>query len=131
MSSDGGICSVLSADNPSTDWDTQFFVRLPKKLPQGTKYRVSFDYKASQAGGADTQAHFEPGSYKHWQFIGSPSFTTDWQTYEDVKDGEGLGYKEGTTTGDHNGIYTIAFNLAKNKKETTLYPNPSPSLTSS
>ena len=107
---DGDI-SILSADNPSTDWDTQFFVRLPKKLTEGTKYKVSFKYQASQAGGADTQAHFEPGGYKHWAFIGSPSFTTSEQTYEN----------EGSISSDQNGIYTIAFNLAKNKKETTFY----------
>lgn len=107
---DGDI-SILSADNPSTDWDTQFFVRLPKKLTEGTKYKVSFKYQASQAGGADTQAHYEPGGYKHWAFIGSPSFTTSEQTYEN----------EGSISSDQNGIYTIAFNLAKNKKETTFY----------
>ena len=113
VSPEDGVYSVLSADDPALDWDTQFFVRLPKKLPQGTKYRVSFDYKASQAGDADTQAHFEPGAYKHYVFIGSPSFTTDWQTYGG-KDG-----KEGAISSDQDGIYTIAFNLAKNKKETT------------
>ena len=111
VSPENGEIAVLSADNPTLDWDTQFFVRLPKKLAKGTKYKVSFKYKASQAADADTQAHFEPGAYQHWAFIGSPSFGTEWNTYTN----------DGAVTDEQDGVYTIAFNLAKNKMETTFY----------
>ena len=103
---------VQSADEPAQDWDTQFFIRLPYQLPAGTRYKVSFDYKADKAGDFDTQAHTEPGGYIHWAMIGSGSFTTEWQTYE----------AEGAISADQSKegqiMQTIAFNLAKNKVAT-------------
>ena len=110
---------VRSADNPSQDWDTQFFVRLPYELPAGTKFKFSFDYKADVNGGADTQSHNEPSQYIHWACAGSPSFTTEWQTYTY----EGTVPAECNGTEDTNGHFmknfqTIAFNLAKNKVAT-------------
>ena len=114
---------VQSADDPDdptteetegTDWDSQFFIRLPYQLPAGTKYKVSFDYKADKAGDFDTQAHANPGQYIHWAFCGSGSFTTEWQTYE----------AEGTVPSQCDGssaqktFQTIAFNLAKNRVAT-------------
>ena len=109
---------IQSADEPAQDWDTQFFVRLPYQVPAGTKFKFSFDYKASVEGGADTQCHNEPGQYIHYTCAGSPTFTTEWQHYEnegivasqcDGSDNDG-GYK--------NIFQTIAFNLAKNKVAT-------------
>jgi len=110
---DGGKAIALnSADSPAQDWDTQFFIRLPYQIPAGTKYKVSFDYKADKAGDFDTQAHAEPGDYIFYQCIGSGSFTTEWQTYE----------KEGTVStsmsSEDKPMQTIAFNLAKNKAAT-------------
>ena len=107
---------LQSDDDPATDWSTQFFLRLPKKLPSGTKYRVSFDYMADQPGADfDTQAHNAPGGYIHWACIGSGTFPLDWDTYQ----------AEGTISGDmskaDNLMYSIAFNLAKNKIATKFY----------
>ena len=108
---------VLSGDGPTQDWDSQFFIRLPYQVPGGTKYRISFDYKANKAGDFDTQSHAEPGQYIHWACIGSGSFTTEWQTYS----------AEGTVPAECDGsqgngflklLQSIAFNLAKNKVET-------------
>ncbi len=99
---------IQSADAPAQDWDTQFFIRLPYVLPAGTHFLVEFDYKADKEGQADTQSHGEPGSYKHYACAGSPNFTTEWQTYK----------QEGTVANEADGMYTIAFNLAKNKVAT-------------
>ena len=105
---------VTDDTHEATDWDSQFFIRLPYQLPAGTKYKVSFDYKADKAGDFDTQAHANPGQYIHWAFCGSGSFTTEWQTYE----------KEGTVPAECDGssaqktFQTIAFNLAKNRVAT-------------
>ena len=108
----GKAVKVQSADSPANDLDTQFFIRLPYQLPAGTKYKVSFDYKADKAGDFDTQAHAEPGAYIHWACIGSGSFTTEWQTYE----------KEGSISADMSKegqlMQSIAFNLAKNQTAT-------------
>ena len=69
-------------EHKPTDWNAQFFIRLPYQIPAGTPYRVSFDYKADKEGGFATQSHTEPGGYIHWACIGSGNFTTSWQTFE-------------------------------------------------
>jgi hypothetical protein len=105
---------VTDDTHEAQDWDSQFFIRLPYQLPAGTKFKVSFDYKADKAGDFDTQAHANPGQYIHWACCGSGSFTTEWQTYE----------KEGTVPAECDGssaqktFQTIAFNLAKNRVAT-------------
>jgi len=103
---------VESYYDPTNDWDSQFFIRLPYQVPAGTKYKVSFDYKADKPGAFDTQSHTEPGGYIHWACIGSGNFTTSWQTYE----------AEGTISEDMSKegqlLQTIAFNLGKNKVAT-------------
>ena len=108
-------CQLNPNDNNSYQWATQFFISSPYKLPAGTKVQIKFDYKASTNGDADTQAHGAPGAYNHWALFGSPSFTTEWQSYENTT----------TLTTDQskndNPFYTVAFNLGKNEKETTFY----------
>ena len=104
---------VESYDEAESDWDTQFFIRLPYQIPAGTKFKVSFDYKADRDGDFDTQAHTEPGGYIHWASIGSGSCTTEWQIFE----------AEGTVSTDMSKedkpFQTICFNLAKNKVKPT------------
>jgi hypothetical protein len=116
---DGGkAVKIQSADNPSQDWDSQFFVRLPYELPAGTKFKFSFDYKSSVDGSADTQCHNEPGQYIHYACAGSPNFTTEWQAY--VYEGVVPSQCDGSANngGYDNAFQTIAFNLAKNKVAT-------------
>ena len=117
MGKDGsrGI-KVESAAGASQDWDTQFWIYLPTTLPEGTKYKVEFDYRSDVAGSADTQAHAAPGNYIHYQMIGSPNFTTDWQHYE----ASGVitaDQAEAKTDGVPNGnkFQSIAFNLSKDR----------------
>ena len=109
---------VQSADSPTNNWDTQFFIRLPYQLPAGTQYKVSFDYKADKAGDFDTQAHANPGQYIHWAAVGSGSFSTEWQTYT----AEGAIPSECDGTQAEGGFLkifqSIAFNLALNKAAT-------------
>ena len=105
---------VQSVDNPAEEWTSQFFVRLPQELPAGTKYRFSFDYKASQDADVSMQSHKEPSEYIHWDF-GSALFTTSWQHYE----------SNGTITEEQspndNQMRTIAFNLSNISTATTYY----------
>ncbi len=106
---------VKSGDNPSENWDCQFFIRLPEALPEGTKYHVEFDYRASRDGAnTETQAHGEPGAYQHWEMIGSPTFNQGWQHWD----------KTGTISASQaggNGMQTIAFNLSNNKVATEFH----------
>ena len=112
---------VQSSGNEVNDYDTQFFIRLPYELPAGTKYRLTFDYKADIACSCDFESHNEPEEYIIW-YIGSNvpacSFKTDWDTYDsgelsvpsDADGSQGSGYKKN--------FQTIAFKLANNQKAT-------------
>ena len=76
---------VLSDGKEVETWDTQFFIRLPYELPAGTKYKLSFDYKADKDASADFQCANEPGEYIIW-YIGENdrddfNFTDSWQSF--------------------------------------------------
>lgn len=107
----GRAIVVQSGDNPANAWDTQFFVKAPRKFEEGEMIRFSMKYRAEKAANAESQAHNEPGGYLHWSMVGSPSFTTEW--------------KEHTYTGAINssqaGMNTIAFNLALLGEANTYY----------
>ncbi len=99
---------VVSKAGAAQDWDTQFWIKLTEPLEVGQTVTVEFDYKASAPVTVDTQAHGTPGDYAHWACVGSPSFTTEWQSYKNVL----------TVTGDQaskGGLGSIAFNLSKDK----------------
>lgn len=118
---------LTSKDDPSQDWDTQFFIRSNEVLPGGTKIRLEFDYCATLAGDCDTQAHEEPTNYIHWACCNpNPSFTTEWQHYswEGTVPTQCNGnphMDNGNYVGYDDNFHSIAFNLAKNKKATTFY----------
>ncbi|MBR5657724.1 MAG: hypothetical protein IKW98_13740 [Prevotella sp.] len=103
---------VHSAAGASQDWDAQFWINLPETLPEGTKYRGSFALRASMGATADTQAHADPSDYIHWAMIGSPTFTTEWDTYS--FEGEISAEQAGPNSGGGL-MHSIAFNLSKDK----------------
>jgi len=98
------------------DWDTQFWIVMNEGqwLQEGDVVNVSFDYKASTSASADTQAHGAPGSYQHWACVGSPSFTTEWQTYSKVLTVD-------ASMAGGSGLGSIAFNLSKDKTQNITY----------
>ena len=104
---------VQSVDNPQEAWNTQFFIRLPQSLPAGTKYRLMFDYKASQDAQVTMESHKEPSEFISG--FGSTTFNTSWQHYE----------SEGTITEvqspNDNQMRTIGFTLAYTNTATTYY----------
>jgi hypothetical protein len=106
---------IQSIDNPSETWDTQFFIRLPQTLPTGTKYHMSFDYKASQEASGSTETHAEPSQYVYWNGIGTINYTADWKHFELI----------GTVSAEQspadNPMRTIAFDLAVTPTSTTYY----------
>ena len=103
------------------DWDTQFFIRFPYILPEGTKFKVTFDYKADKAATANTQAHANPGTYHHWSCIGDVNFTTEWQTFEKTVTVDASMSKGDNGNGNGTGLQTIAFNLAVEKTATQYF----------
>jgi len=102
---------VKSASNPTNNWDTQFFVKVPYKFKEGDTYRFTMKVKADKAGTIESQAHNNPGGYLYWSMIGNPSVTTSWQEYT----------KTGVISASQAGMNTIAFSLSPNKTATTFY----------
>ena len=106
---DGSRGIVVNATAKVSDpWDNQFWFRFNETVPAGTKYRVSFNYRADSEAKVSTQAHAEPSEYIHYDMLGDITFTSDWDTY--TKEGEVTAEQAGpNSTG---GLFTsIAFNL--------------------
>ncbi|MBR3759303.1 MAG: hypothetical protein IKK62_12915 [Bacteroidaceae bacterium] len=100
---------VSSFAGAAQNWDAQFWIVLPEPFAAGTEYRVKFDYRASMDVTTETQAHSTPSNYLHYEMIGNPAFTTEWQSYE----------RTGTLTDAQSGggtFQSIAFNLAINRE---------------
>lgn len=106
---------VNTIDNPNAEvWDAHFFIRFTQALPVGTKYRISFDCKASQETNVQTNIHAEPGFWLNWTAFGSVDFTTEWQHIEWT----------GTVTSDlspDDNMRTIVFLLYYGKKTATSF----------
>ena len=66
-------------------WDNQFWIESPKRLNVGSKFKLHFCYKASEAATTSTEFHHQsPGSYVYWGAIGEVSFTTEWQDFDGI-----------------------------------------------
>lgn len=72
---------VNSLAKVTNDYDSQFWFRFNEEMTVGTKYRVSFDYKADVPATVATQSHEEPSFYIFYNLWGNLNFTTDWQTF--------------------------------------------------
>ena len=107
----GRAIVVQSGANPANPWDTQFFVKVPKKFEEGESIRFSMKYRAEKAANSESQAHNEPGGYLHYSMVGSPSFTTAWKEHTYT----------GMINGSQAGMNTIAFNLAILGEANTYY----------
>jgi hypothetical protein len=72
---------VQSTDRQSDSWDNQFWFRLNEPIPEGTKYRVTFAYRADENATIITQVHAEPTDYIYWDLFGELYFKSEWQTF--------------------------------------------------
>ncbi len=107
---------IQSVDNPTNPWDTQFWVNLPYGLPAGTKYHLSFDYKASQD--ATGTMLFQEGLGENIGDIANVDFTTDWRHFDlcGTYDSESLGEEIGGRL-----THYICFHLSQIETATTYY----------
>ena len=103
---DGSRGIMVAATAKESDaWDNQFWFRFNEEVPAGTKYRVSFDYRADADANVRTQAHAEPSDYIYYDLFGTLGFTSDWQNY--AKEGE-VTAQQST---DEKKFLSVAFNL--------------------
>ena len=119
---------INTNDNPSADWDAQFFIQANENIPAGYKIHVEFDYMATQEAEFDTQSHAEPGNYIHWYCVDSYTAKPEWQHMSkevevSAANAEGNGEWGKACTNEANGkpFKTVAFNLSKVKTATTFY----------
>jgi endo-1,4-beta-xylanase len=79
-----GTGRALKIENESVrtnDWDVQFFVKFAPLVKVGEQYELSMDVRSDAPATYPTQAHIAPTQYKHWDFFGQISSTTEWQTF--------------------------------------------------
>ena len=98
----GRALMLTNASVRTNDWDAQFFLKFPP-VQEGEKYILQMDIRSDVDASYPTQAHVTPGAYKHWDFFGSLSSTTTWQTYT----------KEITVSASQATCGTLAFNMGK------------------
>lgn len=77
----GRAIVVKSGDNPTNTWDTQFFVKTPRMMMAGEKYRFSMKYRADKEAGCETQSHNEPGGYVFYKIPLTPEEKKDTLTW--------------------------------------------------
>lgn len=122
---DGSRGIKIHSEPPiSQDWDAQFWINGSEDLPEGAKYHVEFDYRASRNASADTQTHGTPSAYIIWHCIDSPSFTTEWQHYVydgTVENAASDNNMAGAAGDDNSKFHSIAFNLAKDRENPVDY----------
>ena len=106
---------VKTQDKTANAWDSQFWFRFTEPVAAGTRYRVSFDYKADATAAVSTQAHSEPSDYIHHEMFGNLDFTPDWQTFA----------TEGVVTADQSKedkqFLSVAFNLNESAPANNYY----------
>ena len=105
---------VTSMDNPTQTWATQFFIRSNEFLPEGTQWRLEFDYRANREADTNGGCHGEPRDYHAGAMFTYPHFSTEWQHFE----------ASGTITADQakdTGFKSIAFDLNNETSATEYY----------
>jgi len=113
MTDDDGVkyIVVASDDNATETWSTQFFIKFNEELPEGAKWRLSFDVKADRVQKVTTSAQGDPRKYNTGGIVPEFDASVDWMTVT----------ADGTVTSDiigQNGFKSIAFDL-NNDKETS------------
>ncbi len=89
-------------------WDSQFFIYVRQNIESGKKLKLTMRVRADKACSIETQAHWEPGNYNHYQLFGNINVSEEWTKIE-VETNTNT-----SQTQEENGkeMHTVAFNLA-------------------
>ena len=100
----GSNCfKVVSDDDPTETWNTQFYIKFDEALQEGDKWRLSMDVKAERDAWITTSAQAQPRTW-NGGFIDPFEVTTEWKTVT----------FEGTVTSgqaNNGGFISAAFDL--------------------
>ena len=100
------------------EWDSQFFVYATEPIPEGQQVRLTLKVRAEKAGTFQTQAHYAPGDYNHYQLFGDVNYTTEWKTYTL---GPVVVSSSHTQSGNGKEFQSVAFNLSTMQDGNTIY----------
>ena len=107
----------VAADGKLASWDCQFFIFATEPIPEGKLVKMTLSVRAEKAGSFETQAHWGPGDYNHWQMFGNVNVTTEWQTIEV----ETQVVADQVKAGDGKAFQSVAFNLSTNAEGNVFY----------
>ncbi len=98
----------VEANGGLASWDCQFFIYATQTIPEGMEVKMTLKVKAEKAGHFETQAHYTPGDYNHYQLFGNVDYGTEW------KEVSATAIVDGNHTQNANGKYfqSVAFNLS-------------------
>ena len=99
------------------EWDSQFFIYATDSIPQGKQVRLTMKVKGEKAGTMQTQAHFTPGNYNHYQLFGDIEYGTEWTSIEV----EAIVSADHTQASSGKGFQSVAFNLSTMQDGNTVY----------
>ena len=107
----------VEANSALASWDCQFFIYATEPMPEGKEVRLTMYVKGDKAGSIETQAHFGPGDYNHYQLFGNVSVTTEWQkvTLETTVGSDHV------KAGDGKAFQSVAFNLSTSAEGNVFY----------
>jgi hypothetical protein len=107
----------VEANSALASWDCQFFIYATEPMPEGKEIRLTMYVKGDKAGSIETQAHWGPGDYNHYQLFGNVSITTEW-TKVTLETTVGSDHVK---AGDGKAFQSIAFNLSTDKEGNVFY----------
>lgn len=115
-----GTATTDSGNNKPewTEWDSQFFIYASEAIPEGKELRLTMKVRGEKAGSFQTQAHYTPGNYNHYQLFGDGNYTTEWQTIT-----LGPVTVDANHTQEANGKFfqSVALNLSTMQDGNTIY----------
>lgn len=98
---EGRALAVTNGEVRENDWESQFFFKFSPPMEVGEEYELTMDVRSDADASFATQAHIQPGEYKHWDFFGAIPASTEWTTFT----------KRIIVSEEMAGSSTIAFNL--------------------
>lgn len=109
--SNNPCATIVSVDDATDNWDTQFFVVLPQQLTEGASFRFTMRARATRAVTIGSWFESQIGGYQTYKGVGDFDLTTSWKTFVST----------GVVDSDMAGAQVIAFNLNVDKSTATYY----------
>lgn len=108
----------VEANGNLASWDCQFFIYATDSIPVGHEVRLTMWVRAEKAGQIESQAHWGPGDYNHYQLFGNINVTTEWKeitTDAVVVSGDQAGKNS------NKRFQSVAFNLSTTTAGNVIY----------